>query len=65
MPIVRRVFYVGKDGQEHEIGSLAELRRMLAEMTPEELRKWNDSYRWTPVTNRTGNPLYTGTLKDL
>lgn len=64
MPIVRKLF-VNKDGKEVEITSSAQLKAFLAELTPEELERYKTQYRFTPITNKTGNNNYTGTMSDL
>lgn len=64
MPIVRKLF-VNKDGKEVEITSNAQLKAFLAELTPEEQELYKSQYRFTPITNRTGNNFYTGTMTDL
>jgi hypothetical protein len=64
VPIIRKLF-VTKNGVEHEIKSQEELLLLLADLTPEERKQWEMNYRFTPITNRTGNPYYTGTQMDL
>lgn len=64
MPIIRKLF-VTKNGIEYEIRSGEELERLLSDLTPEERKQWEINYRFTPITNKTGNPYYTGTARDL
>lgn len=61
----RRLFVTDKNGVEHEIHSDADLKAILDQMTPEELETWKTRYRFTPITNLTGNPNYLGTSRDL
>lgn len=65
MPIIRRLFVTDRNGVEVEIKTDADLRRLLAEMTPEERRIWALRYRFAPIQNNTGNPNYMGTSRDL
>lgn len=61
----RKVFVTDKHGVEHEIHSSEELKRIIAEMTPEEFEKWKAQYRFAPIQNLTGILDYTGTGRDL
>jgi hypothetical protein len=61
---VRKLF-VNKDGKEIEITSNAQLKAFLASLTPDELEQYKNQYRFTPITNKTGNQYYTGTMVDL
>lgn len=61
----RRVFVTDRDGNEVEIKSPADLERVLAQMTPEELREWKNRYRFAPIENNTGNKDYSGTGRDV
>ena len=60
----RRLFVTDKDGVEHEIVTERDLKRILDQMTPEQLEEWKTRYRFTPIQNLTGNPNYTGTGLD-
>jgi hypothetical protein len=64
MPIVRKLF-LNKNGKEIEITSNAQLKAFLADLTPDELEQYKSQYRFTPVSNGTGNNFYTGTMVDL
>lgn len=61
----RYLYLTDRDGVEHKINSPADLEKILAQMTPEELQRWKDQYRFAPVENDTGIQDYTGVPKDL
>ena len=63
--IVRKLFVTDKDGVEHAIRTQEDLDIIMAQMTPEQKKKWEDNYRFCPVRNGTGNKNYVGTGKDL
>jgi hypothetical protein len=66
MPIVRKRFLSDKDGVEHEITCMADLQRILDQMTPEELARWKTQYRFSPIEVDLGNWTdYSGLLRDL
>ncbi len=66
VPQVNRHFFItDKDGVEVEIRSQAQLNEILAQMTPEQLEAWKQNYRFTPITNGTKNPGYTGSSRDI
>lgn len=60
----RRVFITDKNGVEHQITSDEDMKFIIAQMTPQEFEDWKTRYRFTPITNLTGNPNYTGTFHD-
>jgi hypothetical protein len=64
-PIARHFFMRDKDGVEHEIKSEAQLQAILDQMTPEEFETWKVNYRFTPITNGTSMPGYSGGSRDL
>ena len=61
----RRLSITDKNGVEHEIRTQADLKRILAQMSPEERSQWETNYRFAPVHNLTKNPYYCGTGGDL
>jgi hypothetical protein len=61
----RKWFITDKDGVEHQIRSSEELKKIVAQMTPEEFEIWKAQYRFAPIQNLTGNQDYTGTGRDL
>lgn len=65
MPIVRKLFVTDKNGVEVEIKTPDDLKKILAQMTPEEQQLWALRYRFAPIQNKTGNIDYTGTSRDL
>ena len=64
MPIIRKLF-ITVNGVEREIRSGKQLEEILSKLTPEERKQWETNYRFTPITNKTGNPYYTGTEFDI
>jgi len=64
VPIIRKLYVTDQSGVEHEIKSKADLMVLLAKLTPEERKQYELNYRFCPVTNKTGNPFYTGTQID-
>jgi hypothetical protein len=66
MPIVRKRYLTDKDGVEHEIMSKEDLQAILDQMTPEERKRWEIQYRFSPIETALGQFYdYTGTLRDL
>ena len=66
MPIIRKRYITDKNGVEHEITCKEDLQNIIDQMTPEELQKWKDQYRFTPIDTDLGNfYIYSGTLRDL
>lgn len=61
----RKLYVTDKNGVEHQIRTLADLQAIIAQMTPEEFETWKARYRFAPIQNQTGNPNYTGTIKDI
>ena len=52
-------------GVDHVIRTQGDLDAVLAMMTPEQRKQWEDNYRFCQVQNLTGNSNYTGTLLDI
>jgi hypothetical protein len=52
-------------GGDHVIRTQEDLDKVLASMTPEQKKQWEDNYRFCKVDNLTGNSNYTGTLLDI
>lgn len=64
--MIREFFLTDKDGVERRITTQAQLKAILNQMTPEELAKWKDSYRFTPITiDDNIDEWFAGTLRDL
>jgi hypothetical protein len=67
MPIIRNnvVIVTNKDGTQRVIASVSELQQWLATLSEDEVKLYNDKYRFEPIRNKTGIKGYTGTLRDL
>ena len=61
----RTLFVTDKDGVWHKISTMADLERIMAEMTPQQLADWKTRYRFAPVNNATGIRDYTGSFRDI
>ena len=61
----RRLFVSDKNGVFHEIRHEKDIEAIIAQMTPQEYEDWKARYRFTQITNLTGNPNYMGTSQDL
>lgn len=65
-PLLKRMLTVtDKDGNEVLIEHPEDLRRILAQMTPEQLERWKVNYRFQSIENNTGNSWYDGQIRDL
>lgn len=67
MPIIRKWFITDRDGNEVEVTSKDVLQDILDQMTPEELQRWKDRYRFVPIESNIDStiPNYIGTIRDL
>ena len=67
MPIIRNAVTIvtNKDGTQRVIASKEDLQKWLATLSEDEVKLYNDRYRFEPVRNQTGVIDYTGTLRDL
>lgn len=65
MGIVRRVFVDDGNGNSVEIKTQAQLRKLLANLSPEDRELWKDKYRFMPISNNTPFKPYCGTGRDL
>jgi hypothetical protein len=63
--IQRRFYMTDRNGVEIEITSNAQLQKILAQMTPQELADWKQRYRFTSIDNDTPGDCITGGMRDL
>jgi hypothetical protein len=61
----RRVFVTDENGEVRLLESFNALKGFLATLTPEELQQFKNEYRFTHITNKTGNVWYAGSIHDL
>ncbi len=68
MPIRRRRIITDQNGNLVQITSREQLQAIIDQMTPEQKKRFDDQYRFTPVENDIDGLLglwYEGTLRDL
>ena len=61
----RRVFVTDENGKVRLLNNFNELKVLLSKLTPEELQQFKNEYRFTHITNKTGNVWYSGSIHDL